>query len=244
MIAKCQCQRCGGAIEFDVAEFQETGRDAKDIFGQYVSCPHCGAETTLSMPNFATPNPNPHKEMLQQKSIEAAKVEEQQNAVRDAEGRAIIRVFRLLFWLAVIAVIFWWIFLKPSQSIPTAFENPSQPQPQTFPVHDASAPISLPKVSISNLNGQIQDYGGMDITGIIHNLSGVALDGVSVNFSFLDDDGNKVDDAMDFIQTLAPDDAWSFKVSSLKDSCKKYRLDNITSFIDNSQVNLDVQQTP
>jgi len=83
----------------------------------------------------------------------------------------------------------------------------------------------------------------MDITGIIQNLSGVALHGVSVNFSFFDDDGNKVDDAMDFIQTLAPDDTWKFKVSSLKDNCKKYRLDRITSFIDNSEVNLDVQQT-
>ena len=69
------------------------------------------------------------------------------------------------------------------------------------------------------------------------------FNGVTVNFSFFDDDGNKVDDAMDFIQTLSPDDTWSFKVSSLKDNCKKYRLDSITSFIDNSEVNLDVQQT-
>ena len=103
--------------------------------------------------------------------------------------------------------------------------------------------ISPPKVSISNLNGEIQDYGGMDITGIIHNLSGITLHGVTVNFSFLDDDGNKVDDAMDFIQTLATDDTWSFKVSSLKNNCKKYRLDSITSFINNSQVNSDVRQT-
>ena len=82
----------------------------------------------------------------------------------------------------------------------------------------------------------------MDITGIIHNLSDITLHGVTVNFSFIDDDGNKVDDAMDFIQTLATDDTWSFKVSSLKDNCKKYRLDSITSYIDNSQVNLVVEQ--
>lgn len=237
MIVKCQCQHCGGSVEFDAADIEVSSETSHRKLGQIVECPHCHQPTQLYLnkAEFLAPN-NPA-------GFADAKAEEQQNAVRDAEGRAIIRVFRLLFWLAVIAVVFWWIFLKPSQSIPTASENPSQPQPQTFPVNDASAPISPPKVSISSLNGAIQDYGGMDITGIIQNLSGVALDGVTVNFSFLDDDGNKVDDAMDFIQTLAPDDTWSFKVSSLKDGCKKYRLDSITSFIGNSQVKLDVEQT-
>ncbi|HTX20499.1 MAG TPA: FxLYD domain-containing protein [Candidatus Aquilonibacter sp.] len=123
-------------------------------------------------------------------------------------------------------------------------DNSSQISSPASPVVAASQPAApVPKVSISNVQGEIQDDGGMDITGIIQNLSDTSLNGVTVNFSYFDDDGNKVDDAMDFIQTLAPDDTWSFKVSSLKDSCKKYRLDSITSFIDNSEVNLDVQQT-
>ncbi|MGH7975808.1 MAG: hypothetical protein ACREDS_04105 [Limisphaerales bacterium] len=50
MISKCQCQSCSGEIEFDAAEFQESGRDAKWIFGQSVLCPHCGKETILYLP--------------------------------------------------------------------------------------------------------------------------------------------------------------------------------------------------
>jgi uncharacterized protein YybS (DUF2232 family) len=50
MIAKCQCQWCDGNIEFDPAEFQESGSGASQIFGQTVACPHCGKETMLTLP--------------------------------------------------------------------------------------------------------------------------------------------------------------------------------------------------
>jgi hypothetical protein len=50
MISKCQCQWCNGNIEFDAAEFQESGKGASQIFGQKVPCPHCGKETLLTMP--------------------------------------------------------------------------------------------------------------------------------------------------------------------------------------------------
>lgn len=226
MIAKCQCQRCGGSVEFEAEEIEVSGETSHRKLGQIVECPNCNQPTQLYL--------NKAEFLVQKNPSDFAdnKAEEKQNAIRDAEGRAIIRVFRLFFSFALIAGISWWIFFKSSQ-----------PERQTFPVNDVSAAVSPPKVSVSNLNGEIQSYGGMDATGIIHNLSGVTLNGVSVNFSFFDDDGNKVDDAMDFIQTLAPDDPWKFKVSSLKTNCKKYRLDKITSYIGNSEVNLDVVQT-
>ncbi len=125
-------------------------------------------------------------------------------------------------------------------------DNSSQASSPAAPVVAASQPAApvAPKVSISDVKGEIQDDGGMDITGIIQNESDSTLDGVTVNFNFLDDDGNKVDESMDFIQKLAPNDTWSFKVSSLKDGSTKYQLDSITSIIDGSDVNLDVEQNP
>lgn len=39
MITKCQCQSCGGGIEFEVEES-----------GSVVDCPHCGVKTVLELP--------------------------------------------------------------------------------------------------------------------------------------------------------------------------------------------------
>src|ERR1035441_1274208 len=47
MIAKCQCEKCGGAIEYDAAEIAEGG--------QAVECPHCGKQTVLNTPSFQSP---------------------------------------------------------------------------------------------------------------------------------------------------------------------------------------------
>lgn len=57
MIAKCQCQWCGEHIEFDAAEFQESGSDPSHIFGQKVACPHCGKETILYLDKKETAKP-------------------------------------------------------------------------------------------------------------------------------------------------------------------------------------------
>ena len=142
-----------------------------------------------------------------------------------------------------------YFIIKPIDPASVEAETDNTPLPQsqttapTLPITEAvSPPPAIPKVSISNIQGEIQDDGGMDITGIIQNESDSALDGVTVNFNFLDDDGNKVDEQMDFIQSLAPNDTWSFKVSSLKDGSTKYKLDSITSIINGSDVNLDVEQ--
>jgi Tumour necrosis factor receptor stn_TNFRSF12A_TNFR domain len=50
MISKCQCQNCGGNVEFEASEFEESGRDATYVFGQSVSCSHCSTETILYLP--------------------------------------------------------------------------------------------------------------------------------------------------------------------------------------------------
>ncbi len=45
MNAKCLCQNCNGEYEFDLADFQETGRSGNMKFGQEIECPHCEKET-------------------------------------------------------------------------------------------------------------------------------------------------------------------------------------------------------
>ena len=47
MIAKCHCQNCGGAIEYEAAEIAEGG--------QTVECPHCGKQTVLNILSVQSP---------------------------------------------------------------------------------------------------------------------------------------------------------------------------------------------
>lgn len=42
----CLCQSCGKQIEFDASLFQA---------GEAIMCPHCGAETAVSIPKIPTP---------------------------------------------------------------------------------------------------------------------------------------------------------------------------------------------
>jgi hypothetical protein len=63
MISKCPCQYCEGNIEFDAADFQQSGRGPTGVFGQKVTCPHCQKETLLHLPKpdetyFAKPAAN------------------------------------------------------------------------------------------------------------------------------------------------------------------------------------------
>lgn len=54
-LATSQCGNCGGAFDFDLQTFQETGRDGFHILGQTVNCPHCNAETVVTIPIPETP---------------------------------------------------------------------------------------------------------------------------------------------------------------------------------------------
>jgi predicted RNA-binding Zn-ribbon protein involved in translation (DUF1610 family) len=61
--AKCNCQRCGQGIEFPIV-----------MAGQDATCPHCGRETTLTIPTVrkATPSyspPSSSTALTEQKSI-------------------------------------------------------------------------------------------------------------------------------------------------------------------------------
>jgi hypothetical protein len=47
MISKCQCQHCGGGIEFDAAQFEISGEMPDLTLGQIVGCPHCQKQTTI-----------------------------------------------------------------------------------------------------------------------------------------------------------------------------------------------------
>ena len=47
---KCNCQQCGGRIEYPVASV-----------GTTVDCPHCGQQTDLTLPAPPDTDPEPHK---------------------------------------------------------------------------------------------------------------------------------------------------------------------------------------
>ncbi len=49
MIAKCQCQHCGGNVEFEAAEFELIGETSHRRLGQTIDCPHCGKPTQIYM---------------------------------------------------------------------------------------------------------------------------------------------------------------------------------------------------
>jgi rRNA maturation protein Nop10 len=101
-----------------------------------------------------------------------------------------------------------------------------------------------PVVSISGVNTEMPDYGGMDIVGCIKNLTTGPLDSVSVNYSIFDDNGNKVDDSIDFISKIGAGETWKFKVISLKDGGKTCRLEGITTIVGRAQYQLRFKEEP
>jgi DNA-directed RNA polymerase subunit RPC12/RpoP len=101
-----------------------------------------------------------------------------------------------------------------------------------------------PVVSISDVKAEMPDYGGMDIVGCIKNLTTGPLDSVSVNYSIFDDNGNKVDDSIDFISKIGAGETWKFKVISLKDGGKTYRLEGITTIVGRAQYQLRFKEEP
>jgi hypothetical protein len=93
VIAKCQCQHCGGAIEFDAAEFVESGRRGNQILGQFVPCPHCGKNTIVSIENksvsVAPPRPPASETIKAAAEIQSAK---KSGAVLLAIGAAVLLI--------------------------------------------------------------------------------------------------------------------------------------------------------
>lgn len=49
MIVKCHCMYCQGPIEFDLADFVQSGESPAERLGQKVECPHCKKETVLAV---------------------------------------------------------------------------------------------------------------------------------------------------------------------------------------------------
>jgi hypothetical protein len=56
-IATCQCQHCGGALDFETENFVVESCNGPREFGQSVQCPHCGVETKLYRQIFRVPAP-------------------------------------------------------------------------------------------------------------------------------------------------------------------------------------------
>jgi DNA-directed RNA polymerase subunit RPC12/RpoP len=52
VIVKCDCQRCGRAIEFEVAQLKRVSETPDRTLGQNIDCPHCGSSTQLSLPRL------------------------------------------------------------------------------------------------------------------------------------------------------------------------------------------------
>lgn len=47
MITSCPCQHCGGKLEFEADNFEESHTAGGRIFGQTITCPHCEQTTAL-----------------------------------------------------------------------------------------------------------------------------------------------------------------------------------------------------
>jgi hypothetical protein len=107
---------------------------------------------------------------------------------------------------------------------------------------DAPAVNNSPDVSISDVQSDFPDFGGMKVTGLIKNLTAQTLEAVTVNYGLYDSDGNKVDDVMDFISLIQAGESWKFDATTLKKDCKTFQLESITSIFNNRQVTLKIQQ--
>jgi hypothetical protein len=216
MISKCQCQSCGGQIEFDLTEFELSSETSHRKLGQTIDCPHCGKPTQIYMnkAEFITPK----------KSGQPQKVK-----------------YGLVFLLSgiTVVIVFTILFAEPIGSIEDILDKVFTRVEKT--VSDDSKANS-PVVSISDVKAGTPDIGGMDVSGIIKNLTDAPLPAVSVRYGTFDDDGNKVDDVMDFIQQIDPGGTWKFKAHSFKNEGKSYRLESIISIFGHAEHPLQFQE--
>lgn len=49
MIAKCECQNCRQAVEFEAADFEFNSETSHRKLGQTINCPHCQQPTQIYM---------------------------------------------------------------------------------------------------------------------------------------------------------------------------------------------------
>jgi hypothetical protein len=174
-LLKCPCQKCGGHIQFP-----------NDGVGQIISCPHCGAKTTLF---FATD--------ISGDAPPAAVPRRQRTSLA-------FLVVGVVIIIAAIAIV---IGLKKKPAPPT----PPPPAPQTnVQVHVPEPPKDWNGLKASTVT---LDKSGRLVyaVGRIENSSDHERFGVSVQLDLFDADGGKVGSAKDYVASIQPGKEWKFK---------------------------------
>jgi len=198
---KCACRHCAGHIEFPSSGVGET-----------ILCPHCGCQTILHAP-------------LGPASDHAA-------ANPQAPPRR--KLFTIIIGVALLAAaggVAAWCFLANRSAPPPAPGNtlpakaaPSAPEPVVpVPPPDLwhglfAGPVTLEKAE----NGDL-----VYAVGVLSNQSGRQRFGIKVQLDLLDEQGEKVGSAGDYVASILPGKEWKFKALVLERKTARAELVNV-----------------
>lgn len=88
--------------------------------------------------------------------------------------------------------------------------------------------VSNEWIEVSRGNGKADRFGGLTISGTLRNKSSRDLRGVVITYSIYDNAHNKIDEARDYVSSIAPGEAWKFEAVSLS-KVGPYSLNKVTS---------------
>lgn len=232
------CTSCKERIDFDQSEFEQSGEIDGYLIGQTIQCPHCGAETVLIIPKPNRPTPEPESPPVQspppveqprseiplnrnmgQCSDCGKSVSKNASACPHCGARQPKRTGVAAWGCLILAVPIMLMILAGVHQTADVAERGLIPAGEP-------KPRPGPAVLISK-HGKIMDYGGVEITGLIHNNCNVELRRVSVRFSVFDKNGAKIGTARDYVDSIDADGDWKYRAVATEKDGDKFRLDDI-----------------
>jgi hypothetical protein len=177
---KCPCQKCGGHIEFPAT-----------AVGTTVTCPHCGAATTLlsySSPLNAAPQKKNHKATF-----------------------VVISLGLLFAVISGVAIVKSHSGKKQNDSIvepikSTQAETPNE-SPAPIPASDTHSDFVVGKISLQRIEGSGLVYA----TGTLKNLLKKQRFGVKVELNLLNEQDQDIGVASDYTPVIEAGKEWQFK---------------------------------
>jgi hypothetical protein len=189
---KCPCQKCGGVLEFPA-----------DGVGDWVDCPHCGAQTKLEAV------PEPARETHPAKS-----------------GRRFpgVAATLLLAPLLVVLVLIW--------NRPKLPDSPTVPSTTKTQTATNTTPLEvlteMNEFKLSKFILKKSENGGLVYaTGTVKNDTSRQRFGVKIELDLYDAQDAKVGSASDYIAVLEPFKEWRFNALLAEPKAVEARLVNV-----------------
>jgi RNA polymerase subunit RPABC4/transcription elongation factor Spt4 len=238
--ATASCTSCKGHFEFERSTFEQSGEIDGFLTGQTITCPHCGVDTVLIIPKLAQPKLNRNEPPAAKTPAVRRPVQKNNPLNRNMRqcrdcgnevsknaktcpqcGATQPKRTSVAAWGCLILVLPMMLMMFVS-----LYKSADMAEHGLTPAGESKPPPG-PAVTVSK-SGTVQDYGGTEITGKVHNNCTVELRHVEVRFSIFDKDGAKIGSARDSIDSIDPGGDWRYRAVATEKGGSNYRLEDIS----------------